>query len=111
MRGRIAAFRSADAPEDPGAGSNRRFASGETRGARGVRAWMPVLVFVFLSLMVSALLGAVIVLNDRISAEAWDCLRIVGSQVFTLWLASGYHYTGVPPQPGTRDSGTGSGKL
>ena len=55
--------------------------------------------------MVSALLGAVIVLNDRISAEAWDYLRIVGSQVFTLWLASGYHYTGVPPQPGTRDRG------
>jgi hypothetical protein len=61
--------------------------------------------------MVAMLLGAVIVVGDRISAQAWDYLKILGPQVFMLWLASGYHYTGVPPQPGTRDSGTGSGKL
>jgi len=109
MRSRIAACTcsAASSAPEPGpktvraAGADPAVARGESREMRVVvvGSWMPVLVFAVLSVMVSVLLGTVIIFNGRISAQAWDYLKILGPQIFTLWLASGYHYTGVPPQP------------
>ncbi|HEU0222191.1 MAG TPA: hypothetical protein VFR34_08280 [Paracoccaceae bacterium] len=76
----------------------------ETARARAERrrATMPALVFVVLSLMVSTLLGAVIAFGATISPQAWDLLSILGPQVFTLWLASGYYYTGTLHVPAVK---------
>ena len=55
---------------------------------------MPALVFWTSSLMVAALLGSIMAWGKYLTPETWDFLKLYGSQIVGVWLASCAYFVG-----------------